>query len=175
MAEPAPKAYTVGFFTDPQAFLAACQAARDAAMQGVVAYAPWPVHGLEAANGHPRSWIGRAVLTAILLAAAGCLHFFVQSSVIEWPIIVSGKPFFSPEFWVVPVLETGLLAGAVVNLLACFHACKLQPLDHAVVDPRITDDQFALVVPVSERHTHESVTRWLEGRRAERVEQRGGA
>lgn len=165
----AESAHIAGFWSDEGAFLAACGAARDARIPAT-AYAPWPVHGLEAAMGHPPSWIGRVVLVAILLGAAGCLHFFVASSVIEWPLNVSGKPYFSPQFWVVPILETALLAGAVVNLLACFHACRLRPGAAAAPDPRITDDQFCLVVPVDgERYSAASLTRWLTDHRAERI------
>jgi hypothetical protein len=176
MPEPLPAAYVAGFWSDEQSFLAACGAARDARFPGLTAYAPWPVHGLEHVMGHKPSWIGRAVMVAILLGAAGCMHFFVQSSVNEWPINVSGKPYFSPQFWLVPILETALLAGALVNLFACFHACRLVPGDMQVADPRMTDDQFCLIVPVEgDRYSPESLSRWFSDHRAERVEVRAPA
>ncbi len=174
MADPLPQSYVVGFWSDESAFIAAAGAAREARFPGLTAFTPWPVHGFEDVMGHPRSLIGRAVLVAVLLGAAGCLHFFVSSSVQEWPINVSGKPYFSPQFWVVPIMETALLAGALVNLLACFHACKLVPGDMQVVDPRLTDDQFCLVLPVdAERYTVESLTRWLGDHKAERITAKG--
>ena len=97
MPEPMPPAWVAGFWDDQAAFLAACGAARDARMPSPRAFAPFPVHGLESAMGHPRSLIGRAVLVAVLLGAAGCLHLFVQTSVVEWPINVSGKPDVDAE------------------------------------------------------------------------------
>lgn len=170
MAEPLPPSYAVGYWSNAQAFTTACAAARDAGMTGAVAYAPFPVHGLEVAMGHKRSWIGRAVLVAIFMGAAGCLHLFFKTSVMDWPINVSGKPYFAPEFWLVEIMETALLAGALVNLLACFHACKLFPGDFTIVDPRATDDQFCLVLPIcGERYSAESLERWLTTRGAERV------
>jgi hypothetical protein len=174
MTEPAataaPRGHVAAFWCDAAAFMAAAGAARDARLPGLVAYAPWPVHGLESTMGHPRSWIGRAVLAAVLLGAAACLAFFVQSSVTEYPINVSGKPYFSPQFWVVPILETALLAGALVNLLACFHACRLVPGPAAIPDPRVTDDQFCLVVPIDgDRYSAASLTRWFEDHHAERI------
>ena len=173
MAEPLPRAYVAGFWTDEAAFIAAAGAARDARFPGITAFTPWPVHGFEDVMGHKRSWIGRAVMVAVLLGAAACLHFFVLTSVQEWPINVSGKPYFSPQFWLVPILETALLAGALVNLLACFHACKLVPGDLAVADPRLTDDQFCLLLPVdAERYSAGSLTRWLTDHQAERIESR---
>jgi hypothetical protein len=173
MAEPLPKAYVAGFWSDEASFIAAAGAARDARFPAITAFTPWPVHGFEDVMGHPRSYIGRVVMVAILLGAAGCLHFFVASSVESWAINVSGKPYFSPQFWVVPIIETALLAGALVNLLACFHACKLVPGDNAVVDPRLTDDQFCLVLPIdAERYSAESLSRWLADHKAERIESR---
>ncbi|MEK7412940.1 MAG: DUF3341 domain-containing protein [Planctomycetota bacterium] len=170
MADPLPANYVVGYWSDAKSFVAACSAARDAGMSRAVAYAPFPVHGLEHAMGHQRSWIGRAVIVAILLGAAGCLHFFYKTSVIDWPINVSGKPYFMPEFWAVEIMEAALLAGALVNLLSCFHACKLVPGDCSVVDPRATDDQFCLVLPIDDgRYTAESAERWLSNHRVERV------
>jgi hypothetical protein len=161
----------IGFFADEGSFLAACRAQRADGLPTPLAYAPYPVHGLEDAMGHPRSLIGRVVFAAVLLAAAGILAFFVQSSVQEWPINVSGKPYLSIAFWAVPILETALLAGTVVNLLACFHACKLVPGDCQVVDPRLTDDRFALVVPVAEGHGAEALTGWLSGHGAIEIRQ----
>lgn len=163
MSDPLPRSYVVGTWTDPQAFLVACAAARDAGFQGISAFAPFPVHGLETAMGHRPSWIGRAVLAAIAAGAFGIYTFFMQSSVIGWPINVSGKPYGSLTFWACEILIGGLLAGALVNLAACFHACKLVPGDCAVVDPRATDDAFCLVLPTGgDRYSPESLTRWLE-------------
>jgi len=171
MADPLPKTYVAGFWTDEAAFIAAAGSARDARFPGLTAFTPWPVHGFENVMGHKRSYIGRVVMVAVLVGAAACLHFFVQSSVMEWPINVSGKPYFSPQLWLVPILETALLAGALVNLLACFHACKLVPGDLTVADPRLTDDQFCLLLPVDgERYSVESLSRWLSDHNADRIE-----
>jgi hypothetical protein len=176
MPEPLPAAYVAGFWEDETSFAAAAGAARDARFPAITAFTPWPVHGFEHVMGHQRSWIGRAVMVAVLVGAAACLHFFVASSVQEWPINVSGKPYFSPQFWVVPIMETALLAGALVNLMACFHACKLVPGDNAVVDPRVTDDQFCLVLPIDgDRYSAESLTRWMNDHQAVRVETKGDA
>lgn len=176
MPEPLPNAYVLGTWRDPQAFLSTCAAARDAGFPGITAFAPFPVHGLETAMGHKPSWIGRAALAAIVVGGIACHQFFIQSSYIEWPINVSGMPYNSPAFWTVEIMEAALLAGALVNLGACFHACKLVPGDTTVVDPRATDDSFCLVVPVcGERYSADSITRWMENHHAERIESRGAA
>ncbi len=171
MADPLPPAYVAGFWSDETSFVAAAGAARDAGFPGLTAFTPWPVHGFEVVIGHKRSWIGKAVIAGVLLGFAGCLHFFVLTSVEQWPINVSGMPYFSPEFWFVPLLEMALLTGALVNLLACFHACRLVPGDLTVIDPRVTDDQFCLLLPVDgDRYSPASLSRWLTDHKAVRVE-----
>lgn len=175
MAEDLPPAWVAGLWRDEGAFLAAVGAARDAGLPRPAAFAPWPVHGLERAAGHPESWIGRAALAAVLAGAALCLAFFYHSSVIEWPINVSGKPYFAPQFWLVPILEAALLAGAVATFLSCGHACRFVPGRLRAPDPRVTDDQFALLIAVDgERYTHESLARWLADHGAERIVHAGG-
>lgn len=144
MSEPLPAARVTGYFADEAAFVAACTAAR-AAGRAFQAFSPWPVHGLDQALGWERSWIGRPVLAVILLAAAGAMGFLVQSGVQDWPINVSGKPYCAPLLYVVPVLEVGLLGGAVVNLLAAFHACRLVPGALPAVEG-VSDDRFAVVL-----------------------------
>ncbi|MCS6970927.1 MAG: DUF3341 domain-containing protein [Planctomycetota bacterium] len=176
MAEPLPPRWVAGLWSAPGPFLTAVAAARDARFPRLVAYAPWPVHGLEAAAGHPPSWIGRAALLAVVAGGLGCSAFFYHSSVLEWPINVSGKPYFAPQFWLVPILEAALLTGAVVTFLSCGHACRFLPGQRRHPDPRVTDDQCALLIAVDgERYTEESLSRWLQDHGAERLVYGGGS
>jgi hypothetical protein len=140
--------YVAGIFPDEASFVAACRAARTAGHSDLQAWTPWPVHGLEDILGLERSRLGRAVLAAILLGFVVCFVGIHHISVLGWPVVYGGKPFDTWQLWVVPVLETGLLAGAVVNLLACFHTCRLLPDPFtALPDGRLSDDRFALALP----------------------------
>jgi hypothetical protein len=140
--------YIAGLFADEGSFVAACRAARAAGHTDLQAWTPWPVHGLEEVLGLERSWIGRAVFPAILIGFVLCSGFLYQLTVEDWPVVYGGKPYGAWQLWVVPVLETGLLLGAVVNLLAVFHTCRLVPDPFATLpDPRLSDDRFALALP----------------------------
>ena len=138
---------TVGFFADEHALLSAAIAARAAGHTNLQAWSPFPVHGLDPVLGLKRSLIGRPVFT---VALAGFLFTFIGICwlmVGDWAVIYGGKPYFTWQLWVVPTLETGLLFAAVVNLKACFAACKLIPDPFTQVpDVRVTDDQFALAI-----------------------------
>ncbi len=139
-------AWQVGFFADDDGLKAAARACRTAGWQ-VDAVTPWPVHGLDPILGLERSWIGRPVLGVILLgllAAMGGLHFL---GVVDWPLNVSGKPYFAWPLFVVPVLETALLIGAIVNFNLALHTSRLLPNPLVeIVSARCTDDRHALVV-----------------------------
>lgn len=158
--------YQVGYFieSEREAFVKAC---REAAEAGTVvhAYTPYPVHGLENVLGYPPSWIGRAVLAVVLLGFAVVFGLIWQNHVIDWPINVSGKPYGSWQLFILPTLESGLLFGALANLLACFHACRLAPNPFGTVLRKdLTDDHFALVL----RGDH--AADWLRAHGAESVE-----
>lgn len=155
-------AYVGGLFADEAAFVAACRAARAAGHRDLQAWTPWPVHGLEEILGLDRSPIGRIVLAAIVLGLVLCAGFIYHLQVEDWPVVYGGKPYATWQLWVVPVLETGLLLGAVANLLACFQACKLMPDPFTrLPDPRLTDDRFCLAVPVGA--DPEAMRAWLRG------------
>jgi len=167
-------AHAVGIYADEAVFLAACRAARAKGLT-VEAYTPWPVHGLEDALGLSRSLIGRPVFALIIV---GCVLAFMMQyhlQVIDWPVIYSGKPFMTWPLWVVATLETGLLLGAVTNMLLCFQKCSLFP-DPAPQqpDPRVTDDRFALVATPIAGESLETTAEWLRAHGAERAEVRHG-
>lgn len=157
--------YVGGLFADEAGFLAAARAARAAGHADLQAWTPWPVHGLEDALGLQRSWIGRPVFAAVLLGFALCFAGISYLQVDYWPVIYGGKPYFAWPLWVVPVLEIGLLLGAIVNLLACFHTCRLVPDPFTrLPDPRLTDDRFCLALPAG--GDPEAVRAWLRAQGA---------
>ncbi len=149
MDNPGPLTAAVGYYQDRDAFLAAVRTAHAEGLS-VDAIAPYPVHGLEDALGLQRSWIGRPVLTVILLGFAVVGAALIANGTTIWPVNVSGKPFGWWPAFVVCTLEAGLLAGAVVNLKLTLHTCKLLPNPFArTISPRLTDDTFAVILPAS--------------------------
>ena len=160
----------LGFYPDARALVAACRQARAAGHERIEAVSPYPVHGIDPVIGIPRSWIGRPVLLTALLGFVAAYGFLYHTSVIEWPIQVSGKPFHWWVGFVVPTLELGLLGAAIVNLLACFHATKSMPLPvTTVASDRLTDDEFAIAIPVRAGFTADSLAAWLRDRGATRT------
>lgn len=110
-------------------------------------YAPYAVHGLERAAGLAPSRLGW-VCGAAGLAGAGLMFWFqVWVSAADWAINVGGKPFASLPAFVPVAFEAGVLVAGLTTVAALFAVSRLWPGKRAaLVDPRVTDDRFAVVV-----------------------------
>ena len=116
------------------ALVAAARRAREAGYEGVEAYSPFPVEGLEDALALPPS---RVPLATLLGGIAGGLGgFFLQwwSAVIDYPINSGGRPLDSwPEF--IPVtFETTVLGAATLAVLAMILGNGLPRLRHPLFE-----------------------------------------
>lgn len=152
--------WVAGYWRDQSSFVAACGAAI-AEGRKPHAVTPWPVHGLDQVLGIPRSLLGRPVLTVIMLGMALGVWLCWFTMAQDWPLNVGGKPFFSWPTFVVVIMETGLLFGALANLGLGFHTSRLLPHPNTrLINDRLTDDTFAIVLPAVSEGV-EVVSGWL--------------
>lgn len=134
----------VGFFEDPHGTLEAMKKVRDAKYSEFDAFTPFPIHGMNEAQGLPRSllpWVTFVMGVTGMLAGFGLQYW---TSVIDWPIIVAGKPFNSWPAFVPVMFEATILIGGVSTVLALFALCRLPNTSKAAFDPSITNDKFAI-------------------------------
>jgi hypothetical protein len=163
----------VGYYRSQTAFTAAAGAAVSEG-RGPLAFTPYPVHGLDAILGIKRSLLGRPVLGVILIGFCIGLHMCWYTMSQDWPLNVGGKPYFAWPTFMVVSLETGLLLGALANLLIAAHLCRLFPSPAtALPNPRMSDDTFALVLPITGAADAAALTAWLSSHGAEEVETYG--
>jgi hypothetical protein len=161
--------FVAGSFADEAGFVAACKAARAAGRTNLQSWTPYAVHGLDPVLGLQHSLIGRAVFSVAILGFVLCFGMQYHLMVEDWPIIYSGRPYSSWSLWIVPTLELGLLLGALVNLFAAFHTCRLipDPFSH-LPDPRTTDDRFCLAISTAEAPQAE-LEAWFQAQGAAEV------
>lgn len=114
-------------------------------------YAPYAVHGLDRAAGLRRSRIGFVTVTA---AALGSISFYLFQdwvSAMSWPFNIGGKPYSSAPAWIPVVFEAGVLTAGLATVLVLFIRSRLYPGKRAqLVDPRITDDRFAVMLDIAD-------------------------
>jgi hypothetical protein len=108
-------------FASPEELLSAVRRTHAAGYRAVDAYSPFPIHGMDEALKLPRSPVPLLVLIGAL--AGTLLGFGLEYwvSVIEYPIVVGGKPYFSWPAFIPVAYETTILLGgltAAISMLA---------------------------------------------------------
>ncbi len=127
--------------------LAATRAARQSGHAILDVYAPYAVHGLDAAMGLGRS---RLPVICFLAAAAGAilkLWFEFWTTMVDWPVNVGGKPWNSLPAFVPVTFEVMVLSAGLTTVGAFLVISRLWPGKQAVLPVRgVTDDRFVLVL-----------------------------
>ncbi len=157
----------VGLFDEPQALVNATQKTREAGFKNFDAFTPYPVHGLDQAQGLKRSPIP---YVTFIFGLTGCaLGFLLQywTSVIDWPLNVGGKPFNSWPAFVPIMFELTVLLGGLSTFAAVLFFCRIPNFTKKIVDPSITRDRFALVIEDAERT--EEAKKFLQSLNAKEV------
>ncbi|MFL6264303.1 MAG: DUF3341 domain-containing protein [Thermoanaerobaculia bacterium] len=137
-------------FATPAELYHACEGVRDAGYTRWDAHTPFPIHGLERAMGLKASRLPWVVLvTAVLGAAAGMgLQGWVATT--AYPLVISGKPFFSWPAFIPITFELGVLGGAFGAVLGMFGMNQLPTLHHPLFASkrfeRASDDGFFISI-----------------------------
>lgn len=154
----------VGFFRDGHTLLHATEETRHHFhKKNMDAYTPYPVHGMEDALGLRRSHV--STITRYVLVIGWGLGFLFQAwtSAVDWPINIGGKPYVSTPAFAPVTFETGVLLAGITNLLIMLAFCRLYPRPKTlVIDPDLTDNKFALVVPAKDAAEEQKIVDYLD-------------
>jgi len=140
----------MGSFESPEELVEAGKKIYAMGYRKLDAMSPFPVHGIDDAIGIPRSKLGWIVvcfaLTGIFTAQA--LMYYV--GVINYPLVIGGKPLFDFTFTVPVTFELAVLFSGISCTLGIFGLNGLPQLYHPTMkykqSHRATDDRFILVV-----------------------------
>ena len=136
----------VGFFDQSDSLIFAMEKVRDARYQFFDAFTPYPIHGLEAAQGLKRSPLPYVTFIAGITGCSLAFLFQYWTSAVDWPIIVGGKPFNSWPAFVPIMFELTVLFAALSTVAAMFLLNGLPNLRRKAIDPTITRDRFAIII-----------------------------
>ena len=140
----------LGEFATPADLYHACERVRDAGFTRWDAHSPFPVHGLAGAMGLRRSRLPWIVLVMALTGAV--LGFALQAWVhtTAYPLVISGKPFFTWPAFIPITFELAVLFGALGAVFGMFALNGLpmhhHPLFRSKVFERVTDDAFFISI-----------------------------
>lgn len=141
-------------FPDPGALLHAAEAVREDGYRHFDTHSPFPIHGMDDAMGLGNSKVG-------YFAFLGGVTGFVTAYVLQWwtgavdyPLNISGKPFFAVEPSVPIMFELTVLFaafGAVAGMLALNGLPRpYNPLFYSERFKGASDDRFFLHIAASD-------------------------
>ena len=152
-------------FDSPAAILGTAEKIRAAGYCRWEAFTPFPVHGLDQVAGFKNSLVGWFALLfggGAFVATMGLIWF---SNTFDYPLIVGGKPMFSPPMSFVPsyiMLVLGAAVGAFVGMLALNGLPRLHhPLLEKARFALASRDKFFLVIGANDPKFSETETRRL--------------
>ena len=152
-------------FDSPAAILGAAEKVRAAGYRRWDAFTPFPIHGLDQVAGFKNSLVGWFALLfggGAFVATMGLIWF---SNAFDYPLIVGGKPMFSPPMSFVPsyiMMVLGAAVGAFVGMLALNGLPRLHhPLLQKARFVLASRDKFFLVIGANDPKFSEIETRRL--------------
>lgn len=170
-------------FDNPGELLHAAEGVHKAGYRKFDTYSPFPIHGMDKAMGLGNSKVGWFCLLGGItgLALATWLQWWTGE--VDYPINISGKPFFAVEPSVPVMFELTVLFSAFAAVIGMFLMNGLprpyNPLFYSENFLRATDDAFFLFVATDDdkfdREKTEETLRQLGGKNFELIKDHGTA
>lgn len=127
---------------------------RDAGYKNWDCITPFYVHGLDRVMGIKRSIVPRFSLAGGIIGFMGVMALVWWTGAVAYPLIVGGKPYFSPIPAIPPSVELGILCSAIGAVVGMFAVCRLPMHYHPVLKADniadLTNDKFLIVIESSD-------------------------
>lgn len=162
-------------FETASAIYHACEKVRDAKFSSWDAHTPFPVHGLEKAMGLSRSRLPYFVFAMGITGATGAMILQYWVSVIEYPLVIAAKPYFSWQAFIPITFESMVLFSAGSAVLGMLFLNRLprwhNPLLTSKRFARATDDRFFISIDAKDpKFDRDGTTEFLRSLGATHVE-----
>jgi len=145
----------------------AAEQVRDAGYKNWDCITPCPVHGLDGAMGLKRSIVPRISLVGGIIGFCTGMSLIFWTGAVDYPLIVGGKPYFSPMFAFPVSYELTILFTAFATIIGMFVVNGLSSHYHPVLKyehiARGMDDKFFVVIETRDsRYNSENTKALLE-------------
>jgi len=163
-----PKLYGVmAQFDTPSHLVAAARETYAAGYRQINGYSPFPIEELDEAIGFKRTTLPLIVLAGGLLGGLGGFLMQYWMEVINYPIIVGGKPFNSWPAFIPITFECTVLGAAFAAVFGMLALNKLPQPYHPVFNAPsfalATRDSFFLVIEAKDpKFDHNEAVRFLK-------------
>src|SRR6266480_5799885 len=163
-------------FRTAAAVLHAAEKVRDAGYRRWDVFTPFPVHGMDKAMGLRNSKVGWfSFLGGVTGYTSGMLMIWWMNAH-DYPILIGGKPMFSPFGAFPPSYELTILLGSFGALFGMLFLNRLPRLHHPLLKHRrfalASHDRFFLVIETADPKYSETESRkLLEATGSKRIEE----
>jgi hypothetical protein len=152
-------------FDTAASILHAAEKVREEKYQRWDVFTPFPIHGMDKAMGIRNSRVGWfSFIGGVTGYTSGMLMIWWMNAV-DYPIVIGGKPMFSPFGAFPPCYELTILFGSFGALFGMLFLNRLPRLHHPLLKHRnfaqATHDKYFLVIETTDAKFSEGETRKL--------------
>lgn len=137
-------------YTDPGALMQAADGVYKAGYRKFDAHSPFPIHGMDKAMGLGNSKVGFFCLMGGITGLSLATWLQWWTSAVDYPINISGKPFFAIEPSIPVMFELTVLFSAFAAVIGMLLLNGLprpyNPLFYSEEFSRVTDDAFFIFI-----------------------------
>ena len=148
----------VAIYDDPDVVVKAAKKLKEKEIRIKNVFSPFPIHELWDILGLKT----RLPLLAFIYGTIGLISiyaFLYWTSVVDYPLKFGGKPLNSLSFIIIMFVGT-IFVGVLFTFMTFFIRQKIGPGKKVVmIDPRTTDDKFAIVIEKTAELTEDDVRR----------------
>lgn len=161
-----PKPYAlIAEFETPADVMQAARAVRIAGFRRWDVHTPFPIHGMDGAMGIKNSKVGYFSFVGGVIGLTIGMSMIWFMNKYDYPIIVGGKPLFSPLFAFPVSYELTILLASFGTLLGMCFLNRLPKLYNPIFKSqrftRASDDRFFVVIEASDPKFSATETRKL--------------
>ena len=160
-----PKYGLIATFDSAPGVYHAAEKVRDAGYKFWDCITPFPIHGLDRAMGVKRSIVPRFSLAGGIIGFCTGMSMIWYMNAFDYPLVVGGKPYFSPMFAFPVSYELTILFTAFATIGGMFFLNRLPMHYHPVLKHdkihTAMDDHFFIVIEARDPHFDLSRTREL--------------
>jgi len=154
-------------FDNPSQLVAAARSAYEAGYRQINGYSPFPIEELDEAIGFKRTTLPYIVFAGGLLGALGGYFMQYWMAVVDYPLIVGGKPFNSLPAFIPITFECTILGAAFAAVFGMLALNKLPQPYHPVFNAPsfalATRDSFFLVIEAKDvKFNHNEAVQFLK-------------
>lgn len=163
-------------FETTAATLQAAEIVRDAGYRRWDVFTPFPVHGMDKAMGLGNSKVGWFSFFGGLTGFTCGMLMIWYMNAYNYPIVVGGKPLFSPIYSFPVAYELTILLGSFGSLLGMLFLNRLprlyHPLFRSIRFTQVTHDRFFIVIEATDpKYSDMDTRRLLEHAGARHIEE----